>query len=123
MFSANHWCVFATAEALLVPRDESCSLSDVPGELRDGVYGLRASTCQKTLWDAVFDRGDPRRVEMFIFEFGLATQRDGEPLQVLRLRRPSMARLLCTIDKIDQDLERTEQPGCRTTRHFQRGKR
>ena len=55
MFSINHWCAFATAEALLVPRDE---------------------------WDAFLDRGDPRRVEMFIFEFGLATQRDGEPLQV-----------------------------------------
>jgi hypothetical protein len=82
MFSINRWCVFATAEALLVPRDERRSLSDVPGELRDGVCRTPRFDLPKTLWDAVFDRGDPRRVEMFIFEFGLATQRDGEPLQV-----------------------------------------
>ena len=101
MFSANRWCVFATADALLVPRDES-------GDQRR---------------EAAFNRGGSRRPEMFIFEFGLNMQRDGEPVQVPAPAPPIVARLLCTIDKIDRDLERTEQPGCRTTRHFQRGKR
>jgi hypothetical protein len=109
--------------ALLVPRGERRSLSDVAGELRDGVYRTPGFELPKTLWDGVFDRGDPRRVEMFIFEFGLARSATASRCKFLRLGRRSLAGLLCTIDKIDRDLERTEQPGCRTTRHIQRGKR
>jgi hypothetical protein len=47
MFSANHWCVFATADA----------------------HPINVAR-------------DPRRSEMFMFEFGLDRQRDGEPVQV-----------------------------------------
>ena len=100
MLSANRWCVFANADALLVPRDES-------GSPRR---------------EAAFNRavhGGPRCLS----SNSASTQGAMARCKFLRLRRQSMARLLCTIDKIDRDLERTEQPGCRTTRHFQRGKR
>ena len=82
MFSANRWCVFATADALLVPRDERGSPSGVPGELPDGVCRTPRFDLPKTRWEAAFNQGDPRRPEMFIFEFDLDTQRDGEPVQV-----------------------------------------
>ena len=123
MFSINHWCVFATAEALLVPRDESRSLSDAPGELRDGVYRTPASTCQRHCGTLVFDRGDPRRSRCSSSNSVSRRSATASRCKFLRLRRRPMAGLLCTIDKIDRDLERTEQPGCRTMRRFQRGKR
>ena len=123
MFSANRWCIFATADALLVPRDERGSPSGAPGELPDGVCRTPRFDLPKTRWEAAFNQGDPRRPEMFIFEFDPTCSAMASRCKFLRLRRRSMAQPLCTIDKIDRDLERTEQPGCRTTRHFQRGKR
>jgi len=55
----NRWSVFATTDTLLVPRDESCSLSDILGELPDGFYRTPRFDLPKSLWEAAFDRGDP----------------------------------------------------------------
>src|SRR5260370_13936 len=37
---ANKWILITTADMLLIPRDVSCTLSDVATRLPDGVYGL-----------------------------------------------------------------------------------
>jgi hypothetical protein len=55
----NRWCVFPTADTLLVPRDDSRSLSGILGELTDGFYRTPRFDLPKTLWEAAFDRGDP----------------------------------------------------------------
>jgi hypothetical protein len=55
----NRWVLYTNTDMLLVPRDETESLSDILGGLPDGFYQIPRFELPEMLWEAAFDRRDP----------------------------------------------------------------
>ena len=55
----NRWILYTNTDMLLVPRNESESLSDILGGLPDGFYQMPRFEIPEMLWEAAFDRRDP----------------------------------------------------------------
>lgn len=56
---SNRWVLYTNTDMLLVPRNESESLSDILGEVPDGFYQIPRFELPEMLWEAAFDRRDP----------------------------------------------------------------
>lgn len=55
----NRWILYTNTDMLLVPRNESQSVSDILGALPDGFYLTPRFELPEMLWEAAFDRRDP----------------------------------------------------------------
>jgi hypothetical protein len=55
----NRWVLYTNTDMLLVPRDETQSLSDILAALPDGFYQTPRFELPEMLWEAAFDRRDP----------------------------------------------------------------
>ena len=56
----NRWILYTNTDMLLVPRDKKQSLSDILGAIPDGFYQVPRFEIPEMLWEAAFDRRDPR---------------------------------------------------------------
>ena len=56
----NRWILYTNTDMLLVPRREEESLSEILGDVPDGFYQIPRFELPEMLWEAAFDRRDPK---------------------------------------------------------------